>query len=824
MVTFIRSQLFRVALFTAVGMVVALLAIAAVDAQETKAAQSEDTPKEKMEPVPGLAELIKEASNLKGRLRALEKGLSKAYDFTGFEDKLITLQEETKGLESDLEKIKSSESYSYDNLVELKKALRIKMGSVDKMIEPVTDAIHKIESWQSEWADASRRWGKWQTFYQKEMSLNTVQTTFQRSHETFLKANSIILEQLEPLLSAEDRLEEIRAQAGLLKADVNSMILALRGDAGQSATPSMFSAPYYLRFDKGLLDDLQRNLRILSWPEREYFVQEGWVIALQLLVILAIGIGIKRHRPKFEQNSRSKFLAKRPWAAGIFVAIALLHTLHGQLPQIWGLFLWALIAFAVVRLLEGYIKEARRRRLFYALSGLLVFSQIIFLLNLPMPILRLYILGVSLTGCLISFRYALKSARMADRPFYTWLFRLSGLTMLVILAAEIAGYSLFAQEILDGSLKTIFFILIFWLLRQILRIALELGFYSPPIQKIPLFQRNADVLISRLSFIFNLILGVIIFASILVIWRIYDIPAEAINGLLSYGLTVGSRKFTIGLILTALAVLYGAYLFSWAIQQIFMEDVLKGKRVEKGTRISIARLLHYALVLVGFVIALSVLGFDMKNITIIGGALGIGIGFGLQTIVSNFVSGLILLFERPLKVGDTIQLGDQWGRVKHLGLRATVIETFDEAEVVVPNADLISGQVTNWTLADRRVRLVIPIGVAYGSDIALVMKTLIECAADHSLVLADPQSKVIFSAFGASSLDLELRVWIADFDDRRTVQSDLLLEIDRRFRDLDIEIPFPQSDLHVRSIDESAAASVGNQDFQPSKPDTSADR
>jgi len=261
-----------------------------------------------------------------------------------------------------------------------------------------------------------------------------------------------------------------------------------------------------------------------------------------------------------------------------------------------------------------------------------------------------------------------------------------------------------------------------------------------------------------------------------------------------------------------LAVLYGAYLFSWAIQQILMEDVLKRKRVEKGTRISIARLLHYALVLIGLGIALSRLGFDRKNITIIGGALGIGIGFGLQTIVSNFVSGLILLFERPLKVGDTIQLGDQWGRVKHLRLRATVIETFDEAEVVVPNANLISGQVTNWTLADRRVRLVIPIGVAYGSDIALVMKTLIECAADHSLVLADPQTKVIFSAFGASSLDLELRVWIADFDDRRTVQSELLLEIDRRFRDLDIEIPFPQSDLHVRSIDESAAASVVNQD------------
>ena len=118
----------------------------------------------------------------------------------------------------------------------------------------------------------------------------------------------------------------------------------------------------------------------------------------------------------------------------------------------------------------------------------------------------------------------------------------------------------------------------------------------------------------------------------------------------------------------------------------------------------------------------------------------------------------------------------------------------------------------------------IPIGVAYGSDIALVMKTLIECAADHSLVLADPQTKVIFSTFGASSLDLELRVWIADFDDRRTVQSDLFIEIDHRFRDLDIEIPFPQRDLHVRSVDESVAVPAGNQNLRSYKPDTSADR
>jgi small-conductance mechanosensitive channel len=209
----------------------------------------------------------------------------------------------------------------------------------------------------------------------------------------------------------------------------------------------------------------------------------------------------------------------------------------------------------------------------------------------------------------------------------------------------------------------------------------------------------------------------------------------------------------------------------------------------------------------------------MKNITIIGGALGIGIGFGLQTIVSNFVSGLILLIERPLKVGDTIQLGDQWGRVKKLGLRSTIIQTFDQAEMVVPNADLIAGQVTNWTLADRRVRLVLPIGVAYGSDITLVMKTLIACATEESKVLSDPKPQVLFSAFGASSLDFELRVWIADFDDRRVVQSNLFVNIDRKFRELNIEIPFPQSDLHLRSIDDTAVSSLGNQKLKASGPE-----
>jgi small-conductance mechanosensitive channel len=315
-----------------------------------------------------------------------------------------------------------------------------------------------------------------------------------------------------------------------------------------------------------------------------------------------------------------------------------------------------------------------------------------------------------------------------------------------------------------------------------------------------------------MMFLFQILIWAYVFSLILVDWGIYNLPSEAIQGFLGIGFTVGETRITVGLVLAAVAILYSSFLVSWAVQTVFMEEVLRRRHVEMGVRMSMARLVHYVLILVGFMIALTALGFDLRNITILGGALGIGIGFGLQTVVSNFVCGLILLFERPLKVGDVIELGEQRGKVKKLGLRATVVQTFDQAEVVVPNTDLISNQVTNWTLADRRMRLTVPVGVAYGSDIALVMKTLAEIAQENERVLKDPSPQILFATLGASSLDFDFRVWLSDYGDRRQVQSELLLEIDRRFRERDIEIPFPQRDLHLRSVDSPAAASLRTPD------------
>jgi small-conductance mechanosensitive channel len=317
-------------------------------------------------------------------------------------------------------------------------------------------------------------------------------------------------------------------------------------------------------------------------------------------------------------------------------------------------------------------------------------------------------------------------------------------------------------------------------------------------------QSKADVIVSRSALLTNVLIGALFTTFILVVWRVYASPAEAIQGVFGFGFMVGSRKITIGLVLSAAAVLYGSFLTSWAVQTMLMKGVFASRELQVGVRISIARLIHYGFVFVGFLLALVALGVHLRDITIIAGALGVGIGFGLQGIVNNFVSGLILLFERPVKVGDYIQLGELWAEIKKIGLRATVVETFDKSEIVVPNSDLVSYQVTNWTLSNRMARLIIPVGVEYGSDVPLVIETLMECAKANSKVMTKPGPQVLFLKFGESSLDFELRAWILDIDERLVIISELHQEIDRRFRQAGIVIAFPQRDLHLRSVDESA--------------------
>lgn len=244
-------------------------------------------------------------------------------------------------------------------------------------------------------------------------------------------------------------------------------------------------------------------------------------------------------------------------------------------------------------------------------------------------------------------------------------------------------------------------------------------------------------------------------------------------------------------------------------KSFFEKKLLVHTGLEEGQRYAIARITSYLFFALGMVIGLESTGLDLSSLVVLGGALGLGVGLGLQTVVSNFVAGLILLLEQPVRVGDRIQVGDTYGDVVALKGRSTWIRTNDNVVIIVPNSDFIEKSVTNWTANDRQVRVNIPIGVSYGCNPVQVKEVLLRIAAANPDVMATPAPDVYFEEFGDSSLNFTLRVWTTTkVHIPLLLKSDLYFAIFEEFGKLGIEIPFPQRDLHLRSIDPDAAKAL----------------
>lgn len=239
-----------------------------------------------------------------------------------------------------------------------------------------------------------------------------------------------------------------------------------------------------------------------------------------------------------------------------------------------------------------------------------------------------------------------------------------------------------------------------------------------------------------------------------------------------------------------------------AWKAIMDDEQLRWKNIDHGAAASLQRIGIYCMWLLFILISLNLLGISLTNFAVIAGGLSVGIGFGMQTMISNFISGLILLFDRSIQAGDVIEINGLWARVESVNIRNTVVRTYENAKIFVPNSDLIANQVTNWTYRnDVRIRRDIAVGVAYGSDVALVKKLLLEAAEEHPAVLSSPEPWVIFSNFGASSLDFILRLWVRHVDFSASAPSEIREAIDAKFRENNIEIPFAQMDVRVRPGD-----------------------
>jgi small-conductance mechanosensitive channel len=252
------------------------------------------------------------------------------------------------------------------------------------------------------------------------------------------------------------------------------------------------------------------------------------------------------------------------------------------------------------------------------------------------------------------------------------------------------------------------------------------------------------------------------------------------------------------LVVAAFAILL-SLVASRIIRLTLRKQVLDKLHIDKGLEYALLRFIHYIILIIGVYIGLKTINVPLGAIVGLFAVIGVGIGFGLQNLASNFISGIILLLERPVKVGDRLEVNNVWGDVKRINLRTTLIETPDNIAIIVPNSKLLENEVINYSYGDSKIRLHIPVGIAYGSDCEKASEIMIRVAMENRRVLKNPAPKTWFREFGDSSLNFLLLCWIPDAVEKFDVISELNHAIDKGFRQNGIEIPFPQRDLHLRS-------------------------
>lgn len=721
-----------------------------------------------------------------------------------------TVEEDLPKLSTEIDKLRSETTIAktrpetQPSQVSSLQARTQRIGSrLNKINDSISTSISFLSTKRKEWMTKKRQINEIEKHEEIPFLLGVEQ------HKILMKtveeAVNLTEESLKRNLVIGKEIGELQIILYSVEADLQSLDTALKSASIQQTAPSMLSVEFYSRINYSLivqsysrtkdfissrLDNLQNNLKYVVFGS---------------LAFVLVCLGIYKTRPFTSPDSRWQSFAKRPFATALFMASSI-NAFANILPfntdvlEQWEALLHVLTLVAVMRLTKYLVGDKEKRKLLNKLVFFMGITMTLLLLGLPQVLILLYVFYVSIVA-LVYYCYELPSTK--GRPFSEiWIKRSWGIFPGIVLVSGFTGYDQLAVIVFSTLLASVIACLIIWVLYL-----LHLGFLELILSLLPfaLIKENFTPIINGIQPIIAWLHLLILITVQSVIWDIYPTINTAFFAINNFGFDLGGVTISLKFIFTVGIVFYGALIASKAIQALLLRNVLPRYKAEKGVQLSITRLVHYAILTVGFVIMLRVLGFQLNQLTLLGGALGVGIGFGLQAIVNNFASGIILLFERPIKVGDTIQIGTEYGEVKQLGLRATIIQTFDNAEIVVPNSDLVTGQVTNWTLGDRRVRVKVPVGVAYGTDVAKVLGILQSCAKLNPMVLSTPKPNALFLAFGTSSLDFELRVWIPEFLDKLQVLSDLNEDIDNEFALNNIEIPFPQSDIHLRSVDKIAA-------------------
>jgi small-conductance mechanosensitive channel len=500
-------------------------------------------------------------------------------------------------------------------------------------------------------------------------------------------------------------------------------------------------------------------------------------------------------------------LLDRPYSSAAVTALALTFWMFPERPRVVTDALGALLLLPMLRIVRPVVGPALVPAL-YALGALCLFDRIrANLAVVPLADQALMLLGM--LAAVAGLAWLLGSGRLrrtpAGEPMASEVPPARRAAAVFALAVFAGSFGAAAYGAMDLARKfgatlllSAFAAIILYASVQVADGLLAFALRGWPLRGLGMVERHRDLLERRAHRLLCWFFVASWAASTLRYFGVWDQALALGQAALAAELRRGTIGISLGDVLAFVITVWLAFLLSAGIRFVLKEDVYPRLHLARGLPYVISSLLHYAILFLGFLLAVAALGVDLNKLTVLTGAFGVGLGFGLRDVVNNFVSGLIVLFERPINVGDAIQMGDLAGEVRRIGIRSTMVRTGEGAEVIVPNASLVAEKVTNWTHTDRLRRMDVPVGVAYGSTPEKVLELLLAVARAHPGVLAAPAPLALFLGFGESALNFELRAWTNRFDQWVEIRSELGVGVYAALRGAGMEIPLPQREVRLR--------------------------
>jgi len=552
------------------------------------------------------------------------------------------------------------------------------------------------------------------------------------------------------------------------------------------------------------------------WIAISAFVHENLSSLIFLLLLAVASIVWARHvyfltrdkQPEDELEADAHRILRHWFALGLLPPLVMGYVLAPSAP-ITVVGLAVLISFLPILLILPPLLEPRFRLLLYFLAGMYAFNVTVAWLSVNQSAKREFqFFANAVLFCV--FAYLARPSRYAgkkpprNRQVLLFGVRAAVMALGISLVANLFGYMKLSHFLgLACTYSTFVAIGVFTTVR-VLSLLFEVGLRSPVAERLAVVRQYRDSLELWMPRLLKWAGAFIWLSATLDLLSVDDTVTRVIGAISDFHIAGSAAGVTLGGVLGFFAILLIGYAIANVIRFVLREEILKRFRLSRGLPELIASMMYYFALLLVFLAAVNAGGIELNKFTVITGAIGVGVGFGLQNIINNFVSGLILQFERPIHINDVLEIDGTTGTVTRIGVRSSTIQTGQGAEVIIPNASLISGKVINWTLTQSQRRLELPVGVAYGTDPNTVIQLLQEAATKHEYVLTKPEPAAFFKGFGESALDFELQFWVMQEYNTVKIKSEVALEAMRLLDVAGIEIPFPQRDLHVRSIDPGA--------------------